>query len=80
MLPLVYRRGPRAGELRFQLVHQGRQLVHFGHYPALFDKRQDGDDSRSPQCIRPSFMHDAVSNVQTQQDRKWRLARRIAAP
>jgi len=28
--------GAGGGELRFQLVHQGHQLLHFGHDPALF--------------------------------------------
>lgn len=32
------------GELRFHLVHQGHQLIHFGHDPALLGegwKRED---------------------------------------
>lgn len=38
-------RGGRAGggELRFQLVHQGHQLIHFGHDPALFGEWWEGD-------------------------------------
>jgi hypothetical protein len=28
--------GAGSGELRFQRVHQGHQLLHFGHDPALF--------------------------------------------
>ena len=28
--------GAGGGELRFQRVHQGHQLIHFGHDPALF--------------------------------------------
>ena len=28
--------GAGGGELRFQLVHQGHQLIDFGHDPALF--------------------------------------------
>ena len=28
--------GAGGGELRFQRVHQGHQLLHFGHDPALF--------------------------------------------
>ena len=28
--------GAGCGELRFQRVHQGHQLLHFGHEPALF--------------------------------------------
>ena len=30
--------GAGGGELRFQLVHQGHQLIHFRHDPALFGK------------------------------------------
>jgi len=28
--------GAGFGDLRFQLVHQGHQLIHLGHDPALF--------------------------------------------
>lgn len=28
--------GAGGGELRLQLVHQGHQLIHFGHDPGLF--------------------------------------------
>ena len=34
--------GAGGGELRFQLVHQGHQLIHFGHDPALFGEGWDG--------------------------------------
>lgn len=30
-------------ELRFQLVHQGHQLIHLKHDPALFGERWDGN-------------------------------------
>ncbi|MDB6151086.1 MAG: hypothetical protein JWQ44_2534 [Chthoniobacter sp.] len=36
--------GAGGGELRFQRVHQGHQLPHFGHDPALFGEGWDGDD------------------------------------
>ena len=35
--------GAGGGELRFQRVHQGHQLIHFGHDPALFGEGWDGD-------------------------------------
>jgi hypothetical protein len=38
--------GAGSGELRFQLVHQGHQLIHFGHDPALFGEGWDEDRSR----------------------------------
>ena len=31
------------GELRFQRVHQGQQMLHFGHDPALFGEGWDGN-------------------------------------
>jgi hypothetical protein len=34
--------GPGGGDLRFQLVHQGHQLIQFGHDPALFGEGWDG--------------------------------------
>ena len=34
--------GAGRGELRFQCVHQGHQLVHLGHDPALFGEGWDG--------------------------------------
>jgi hypothetical protein len=33
--------GTGGGELRFQLVHQGHQLIDFGHDAALFGGRGD---------------------------------------
>jgi hypothetical protein len=37
--------GAEGGELRFQLVHQGHQLFHFGHDPALFGEGGRGNGS-----------------------------------
>src|SRR5205814_3083643 len=36
--------GAGGGELRFQPVHQGHQLIHFGHDPALFGERWEGNE------------------------------------
>jgi len=38
--------GAGGGELRFQLVHQGHQLIHFGHDPALFGEGWDWHPKR----------------------------------
>jgi len=44
--------GARSGELHFQLCHQGHQLIHLRHDPALFGEghvfRPKGPTSLSP--------------------------------
>src|SRR5437762_1128821 len=56
--------GARGGELRFQSVHQGHQLIHFGHDPALFGERWEWDPKKGlllyADLVSGRLLHDGL--------------------
>ena len=53
--------GAGGGELRFQRVHQGHQLLHFGHDPVLFFKGWQGNRDKHHSSQSQILVADTVS-------------------